>query len=219
MGYYRAGFDVIGVDIKPQRHYPFPFIRGDALKPPVRLDRFDAIHASPPCQAFTSLRTMWNAKPHADRVSETRALLVSSGLPFVIENVRGAPLRAAIMLCGTAFGLGAGDADLRRHRWFETDWGTAMTPPCNHGARCIGVYGGHGRDRRRAKTIGVYGGGHVTGLHRRERGERSFTAAEQREAMGIDWMTVDELSEAIPPVYTEFIGGQLLEVVRARSAS
>jgi len=214
MGYYRAGFDVVGVDIKPQPHYPFRFVQGDALNPPVDLSRFDAIHASPPCQAHSALKSMWNAREHLDLIEPTRAMLEGSGLPYVIENVPGAPLKHLTVLCGTSFGLGVGDAELRRHRLFETSFCIGLVPPCAHYSRgrVIGFYGGHGRDRRRVKpaTIGVYG--HGGGSSKRD-GTRQFNVAERREAMGIEWMTGAELSQAIPPAYTEFIGRQLLEAL------
>lgn len=216
MGYRRAGFtEIVGIDIKPQPRYPFAFIQADALKPPVALSQFDAIHASPPCQAHTALRTSWNARKHISVVDETRALLLASHRPYVIENVPGAPLGQSIRLCGTQFGLGTADAELRRHRYFETSVPiSALIQPCKHRAAVIGVYGGHGRDRRRIRTIGVYGGGHGESKRNKERGHKNFSAAEQREAMGIDWMTVDELSQAIPPAYTEWIGRQLLQAIR-----
>ena len=210
MGYYRAGFNVVGVDVKMQKHYPFPFVQGDALNPPVKLSAFDAIHASPPCQAHTALKAMWNAKEHADLVDPARQLLRSTGLPYVIENVPGAPLLNATVLCGTAFGLGVDDAELRRHRLFECSF-LLMVPTCRHYTRdrVIGVYGGHGRDRRRIRpaTVGVYGG--AGGRSNRD-GTQQFSMAERSVAMGIDWMTGAELSQAIPPAYTEFIGRQLI---------
>lgn len=220
MGYYRAGFEVVGVDINPQKHYPFEFIQHDALALEMDFIRsFDAIHASPPCQAHTSLKTMWNAKEHLDLIAPTRDKLISSGLPYVIENVPGAPLGFSVILCGTMFGLGvAGVAELRRHRVFESSFFICKTLQCRHGKGVIGVYGGHGRNRKRVPVIGVYGGGHGVSLHRREKGEKSFTAHQQREAMGIDWMTVDELSQAIPPAYTEFIGRQLMDYLKAVAA-
>jgi len=212
MGYYRAGFEVVGVDIKPQRHYPFEFYQGDALEYcREHGHKFDAIHASPPCQAFTALKSMWNAKEHPDLVGPTRELLAAIGRPCVIENVVGAPLIAPFVLCGTMFGLGTGAAELRRHRLFETTFDIGLVPPCQHGARAnvIGVYGGHGRDGRR--TVGVYG--------KRDRGVQEFSTAERAEAMGIDWMTGKELSQAIPPAYTELIGRQLLKLLSPNDTS
>jgi len=118
MGYHRAGFDVIGVDIDPQPNYPFEFIQADALNPPFDLTRFDAIHASPPCQAYAPV-TAWRGRhsDHPDLLAPTIELLESSGLPWVVENVPGAPMDPEIVLCGTQFGL-----RVRRHRWFITNW-------------------------------------------------------------------------------------------------
>jgi DNA (cytosine-5)-methyltransferase 1 len=234
MGYHRAGFDVVGVDIKPQPHYPFEFHQSDALEYVAEHGHeFDAIHASPPCQAFTALKSMWNAKPHPDLVDPTRQLLIASGKPYVIENVPGAPLIEAWMLCGTMFGLGTGEAELRRHRLFETTF-AMLVPPCSHYQRhlVIGVYGGHGRDHRRTRpaTVGVYGDGNGRDYRRQPAtvgvygsaggasvrdGTQQFSTAERAEAMGIDWMTGNELSQAIPPAYTEFIGEYLLAEVAA----
>jgi DNA (cytosine-5)-methyltransferase 1 len=197
MGYHWAGFEIIGVDHKPQPNYPFRFIRADVfeyLDAEQCLGAFDAIHASPPCQAFTDLKDMYNARLHADLLTPTRAILPSLGLPYVIENVEGSPMDATIVLCGSSFGLGAEGARLQRHRLFETNW-PLLAPPCVHGVaeRVIGVYGGHGRDRRRTANT------------------QDFSTAARRAAMGIDWMTGAELSQAVPPAYTEFIGHQLLE--------
>jgi len=189
-GLVRAGFDVVGVDIKAQPHYPYEFHQADALTFP--LDGFDFIWASPPCQAHVSLRWMHNAKKHDDLIPATRARLIGSGLPWCMENVPGAPLKCGLLLCGTMFGLGAGDAELRRHRHFELSWHMPIfgLPVCDHGKRdrVIGVYGGHGRDRRRKVNT------------------QDYSTEDQRTAMGIDWMTGNELSQAIPPAYSEFIG-------------
>lgn len=189
-----AGFDVTGVDIKPQKNYVQHgrFIQGDALTFP--LQGFDFIWASPPCQAHTSLKSMHNAKKHEDLIPATRARLEASGTPWVMENVPGSPLKAGLLLCGTMFGLGSVDAELRRHRHFETSFDMPLMglPRCCHGRRprVIGVYGGHGRDRRR--TVNA----------------RDYSTEERREAMGIPWMSGMELSQAIPPAYSEFIARQ-----------
>lgn len=196
MGYYRAGFDVTGVDIKPQPHYPFAFVQADALEyVAVHGHEYDVIHASPPCQAFVSLRWMWNAKAHADLVDPVRQKILATSKPFIIENVPGAPLQNTIYLCGTMFGLGTATVELRRHRLFEMSHPPILRPMCAHGlkSRVIGVYGGHGRDRRRTSNT------------------QDFSVEQRRQAMGIDWMTGSELSQAIPPAYTEFIGRQLLD--------
>lgn len=141
MGYHRAGFDeIVGVDINPQPRYPFDFIQADALMPPVDLTTFDLIHASPPCQAYTALRTSWNAREHTGCLEETRTLLINSRRPYVIENVPGAPLGHSIRLCGTQFGLGIDGAELRRHRYFEPSKPiSTLIAPCQHKAGVIGV--------------------------------------------------------------------------------
>ena len=194
MGYHRAGFEVVGVDINPQPRYPFEFIQADAMTFP--LDGFDVIHASPPCQAFSSMKFMHNAKAHFDLLTPTLARFDGIDVPWVVENVSGAPMRSAVRLCGTVFGLGTDDAELWRHRLFESST-PMLSPPCAHGrkSRVIGVYGGHGRDRRRKVNT------------------QDFSTEERRRAMGIDWMSGAELSQAIPPAYTEWIGQRLLEAI------
>jgi DNA (cytosine-5)-methyltransferase 1 len=211
MGLHRAGFDVVGVDIRPQPRYPFTFHQADALTFP--LEGFDFIWASPPCQAFTAMRFMPDAKQHPNLIPETRARLIAAGVPYCIENVEGAPLGESghlIMLCGTMFGLKTPDgrAELRRHRLFETSFSIPLRPPCRHLATVLGIYGGHLRDRCRT-TIQVMGGGMRNGGKARVRD--SFTIEEARHAMGIDWMPMSALSQAIPPAYSEFIGRQILE--------
>jgi len=127
MGYHRAGFDVVGVDIKPQPHYPFEFHQADALTYP--LDGFDAYHASPPCQHFSMMMNITKSKEkHPDLIAPTRNRLKSTGKLYVIENVYKAPLQGHLMLCGTMFGLG-----IIRHRYFECDWmPLELMQPCNH---------------------------------------------------------------------------------------
>lgn len=198
MGYHQVGFEVVGVDIKPQPRYPFEFIQANCLEVgPDLMRRANAAHASPPCQAHSDLKHMHNAKQHEDLVPATRAMLRASGLPFVMENVEGSPLTNPTILCGTMFGLGSGDAELWRHRLFETSFPPLLPPPCHHRERprVIGVYGGHGRDRRR--TVNT----------------QDYSTEQRREAMGIDWMTGTELSQAIPPAYTRWIGEHLIELV------
>lgn len=197
MGLSRAGFEVVGIDIQPQPRYPFKFIKGDALKPPLSLKGFDFIWASPPCQAHSSMKTMHNAKKHESLIVKTREMLKKSGVPYVIENVVGAPLKNPIMLCGTMFGLGAEESELRRHRIFECSR-SFLTPQCSHNADgVIGIYGGHVRNRRRLKG---------------ERGVDGFPGSAGRRAMQIEWMTLNELSQAIPPAYSEFIVNAMLPV-------
>jgi DNA (cytosine-5)-methyltransferase 1 len=196
MGYHRAGFDVVGVDIKAQPHYPFEFHEGDvwdwlSFSHRFRLEDFAAIHASPPCQAFTNARTIHGVCAHQDLLSPTRPRLERTGLPWVIENVPGAPMRADVVLCGSQFGLeDPGVGGLIRHRLFEFSEPPAhLLPPCTHSKATVSVFG-HG--------------GHIY-----------HGVASWRRAMGIDWMTRDELAQAIPPAYTEWIGKQLLTALEA----
>ncbi len=202
MGYSRAGFDVVGVDVEQQPHYPFDFIQADALAflRGVILENgggFAAIHASPPCQAYSSLKVMHNAKPHPDLIEPTRKLLIETGVPYVIENVVGSPLVEPIKLCGTMFELGITTHDLRRHRLFESNI-QLQQPACKHTNKAtIGIYGDHARDRRR--------------------GPNKWNSINDlkyaRAAMGIDWMNWKEITQAIPPAYTEYIGRQLLSAL------
>lgn len=199
MGYQRAGFEVIGVDINPQPRYPFEFHQGDALAYLAEHGHeFDAIHGSPPCHDHSALRHTMAGGLHGTAwlLDATRNHLRGFGLPYVIENVPGAPMDSPITLCGSMFGLGAHCGDeyrqLRRHRQFESNV-ALVAPSCSHEGRAVGVYGG-GRTKR------LPGGG---------RGGYQGLKSERVEAMGIDWMTQAELSQAVPPVYTEFIGHQL----------
>lgn len=197
MGYHRAGFEVVGVDIKTQPRYPFECIKADALEVLVSGDmHFDVIHASPPCQAYSRSRNNGTNADAVKLIVPVRKLLQASGLPFVIENVEGAPLHFPLMICGAIFGLSVSGMDLPRHRLFECSH-LLLSPACCH---------------RRGKTIGVYGNG-TNSYHRAKLG-RCITDAEKKEAMGIDWMTRKELTQAIPPAYTEFIGKQLLEAIQ-----
>lgn len=201
-GYHEAGFEVWGVDAKPQPRYPYAFIQHDALTlDPRFLSRFDAIHASPPCQFATELRRAPNTKEHPNLIPTTRAVLQRSSLPYVIENVEGARghLMDPTLLCGSMFGLGVAGFQLQRHRWFETSFPLAAPRGCDHREPVIGVYGGHVRCRS-AK----HGG-------RRTRDfEGHDKPALAREAMGMDWATMQQMSEAIPPAYTRWIGERLM---------
>ena len=196
MGYYRAGFEVEGVDNKPQPHYPFKFYLADALEFP--LEGYDAYHASPPCQAYIDRNC--NRKTEYPRLIEpTREQLKKTGKLFIIENVYKAPLKATLMLCGTMFGL-----RVIRHRYFEFSFTGPMSPfTCNHyGTVASGEF------------IAVYQGGHHA-LTLPD-GTRPFAKETDittwSEAMGINWMqTKPELKEAIPPAYTEYIGKYLIE--------
>lgn len=216
MGYHRAGFDVVGVDLHPQKNYPFEFHQADALEYlEAHGHEFDAIHASPPCQKFSAMTKRWEgrADEHADLVEPVRALFVALGKPYVIENVVGAPLRQPLLLCGTMFGLEtAQGSQLIRHRLFELSWGFEFSPStCLHNSgSAIGVYGGGQNPARKRvpATIGVYGS---SGGSSKRDGKTGFGVEDRRAAMGIDWMTGKELVQAIPPAYTEYIGHKLIE--------
>jgi DNA (cytosine-5)-methyltransferase 1 len=208
MGYHRAGFEVVGVDINPQPNYPFEFHQADALDflggvISVRPDRRRTyvIHASPPCQAFTAYQRTGNVGDYPDLIDATRQRLIEWGGPWVIENVVGAPLVNPVLICGTMFDP---PMEIQRHRLFETNWGLKPPEwPCRHSLNGPDRYPG-GRSVERTGTS--------TGLVRRtvEVGSWDIPLAKQRQAMGIDWMTLPELSEAIPPAYTEAVGAQLL---------
>lgn len=211
-GYAAAGFEVVGVDEKPQPNYPFEFHQCDALlaieEVVGRWWPFDAIAASPPCQASSAGRHMPGAHDHVDLIPRVRERLIATGLPYVIENVVGAALRDPITLCAAAFGLGADGHDLARHRLFEVNF-PVMAPPCAHGGRpVIGIYGDRAKTSRGPSLAA-----------RSSRWSRPESLAVGGEAMGIDWMTWRELREAIPPAYTEHIGGYLMaEVARREEA-
>ena len=201
-GYHDAGFDVVGVDINPQPRYPFGFIQMDALALDMRFIRtFDAAHASPPCQGYTAMRHAPGAKGAPRLIAETRAKLDESGLPYAIENVEEArcEMLAPIMLCGSAFGLQSHGCELRGHRLFESNI-KLVSPGCQHGTLpVVGVYGGHARIRSARH------GGRTT-RDAWPNGHKPVAA----EAMGMDWATLAEMSEAIPPAYTRHIGIQLI---------
>lgn len=193
MGYHRAGFEVVGIDIEPQPNYPFEFYQADAVQvlsqeaPWIKMG-FDAIHASPPCQAYTQAQRL-QGNDHPDLVGPVRDGLVRAGLPYVIENVVGAPLIGASLLCGTMF------PGLRtyRHRLFECSFPLVLPYHGRHVHRQVKM----GRKPLHGEWIQVVG---------------NFSGVEQaKEAMGIDWMTRKEMAEAIPPTYTEYVGRQLRE--------
>ena len=212
MGYSRAGFDVVGVDINPQPNYPFEFIQADALEmmtdafvtydAPGFFWTFDAIHASPPCQDHSTLT------PGIDHgtgwlLAETIRLLGIVGLPWVCENVVGPTVEMDgwwFTLCGSMFDLG-----VRRHRRFGSS-ALMLTPDCRHDLQPEPVdVTGTGSRRKGERTDG--GGGNS---------RKPLNLAHARECMGIDWMNRKELSQAIPPAYTEFIGTQLLATLEAQ---
>jgi DNA (cytosine-5)-methyltransferase 1 len=193
MGYHRAGFEVVGVDINPQPHYPFEFHQADALTYP--LDGFDVIHASPPCQAFSTATPETHRHLHPDLLTPMRVLLRRSGLPYIIENVPGSPIIGSVMLCGSSFGLGVGPYWVRRHRYFETNPALILCPPCQHPKGLV--------------PIDLAGGGGSSDHLRHRKG----TAEERRASIGVPWMSRDEVSQAIPPAYTEWIGRQLMAAI------
>jgi DNA (cytosine-5)-methyltransferase 1 len=194
-GYQRAGFHVVGVDIAPQPRYAGDeFIRADALAYVAAHGReFDAIHASPPCQAHTTLRARHKGTEYADLIPATRSALTDAARPWIIENVVGAPLREPVLLCGTMFGL-----KVYRHRLFECSW-FFLAPP--HAPHRDAMPKQSGRVSPRG-YVTVCGGGH---------GPDNWFAP---VAMGIGWMTRAELTQAIPPAYSEFVGHQLLRALR-----
>lgn len=192
MGYAKAGYEVVGMDIKHGKRYPFEYIRRDVMTlRPEDLEGFDLIHASPPCQTYSVTKHLRVAQGKStskqDLLAQVRSLLVVSEIPYVIENVKGAPLIDPVQLCGSAFGL-----KVRRHRLFESSMELRGTD-CHHKeqGKPVGIYGSM-RDE-------IPGGGHT-----------AKTMDEAREAMGIDWMIWGELVEAIPPAYTHYIGQQIL---------
>lgn len=235
-GLQRSGFHVTGVDIKPQPRYcGDAFHQADALTFPLDYEcpecqgtgnyyrrdvdgdlidcgdcesgrkKYDFIWASPPCQAYSVSRSRpKQAKDYPELVEPVRERLADTGVPFVIENVPGAPLMMPFVLCGAALNLGARCEDgtfrpLRRHRLFESNifmLGTGCV--CGTAEKC-GVYGN--------------GGGWANRFAVDRKGYKG-NAEEMRASMGVDWMTIAEVSESIPPAYSEFIGRQIIESLR-----
>ena len=190
-GYVEAGFEVLGVDIKHGKRYPYEYLRQDAMTLSVDfLQTFDVIHASPPCQLFSSTKHLRNAQGKSssklDLVEPVRKMLNASGRPYVIENVLGAPLLNPVTVCGSFFGL-----KVRRHRLFESNLKLVGTG-CRH--------------KEQGRPVGIYGS-------MRDEipsgGKTAETMDQAKEAMGIDWMLWGELVEAIPPAYAQFIGLQI----------
>lgn len=192
-GYHMVGFDVEGVDIKHGKRYPFTYHRLEFHSLGVEmLKGYDFIHASPPCQTFSITKNLRNAQGKStdkvDLLAPTRELLQASGVPYIIENVPGAPLINPVLICGSAFGL-----KVRRHRLFESNLLLKGTT-CNHKAqgRPVGIYG--------SMKDEIPNGGRT-----------AHSMQEANEAMGIDWMIWSELVEAIPPHYTKYLGKQVME--------
>lgn len=212
-GYSLAGFDCVGVDIEPQKNYPYRFIQTDALDflrwlifdtsrygPSWgfwQLTDFKVIHASPPFQAFSVLKHL-TTKKHPELIVPVRELLIQTGLPYIIENVVGAPLINPVQLCGSSFGL-----DLRRHRLFESNM-PLVGKPCDHDNHpCPIDVSGTGGRRINGRKDGCGGNS-----------RKPKNLAHARLAMGIDWMTRIELAQAIPPKYTEFLGKQAIKYLK-----
>lgn len=201
MGYHRAGFDVVGIDIAPQPNYPFEFHQLDAMEV-LRLGvegsglkfqlGIDAIHASPPCQAYAETANSRKRTDHPDLVAPVRELLEQTGLPWVIENIPTAPLIAPTMLCGSSFGL-----PIVRHRAFETSFPVSLAPSLCPQTR-------FGRSTDHGKKFAPYA-------------RKSWRPRWIAEVIPVvwPWMTVEESGEAIPPEYTEWLGLQLLELMGA----
>lgn len=194
MGYSRAGFDVTGVDLKHGKRYPFKYIRANVLEILADiefLNGFDVIHASPPCQTHSITKNLRIAQGKStskiDLIPETRAGLIKSAKPFIIENVMGSPLIDPIMLCGSAFGL-----KVRRHRIFESN------------IKLIGSLCDH---KKQGRPVGVYGS---LNDEIPNGGKTAKTITEAREVMGIEWGIWTELVEAIPPIFTQYLGRQAI---------
>ena len=230
-GFDRAGFQVYGVDIEPRKRYPFPFHQGNAIDVMDRLLAGEAIDftcpdksiiwltleqcavwaGSPPCQAWSVTRHT-NDKKHPELIEPTRERFIASGLPYIIENVEGAPLIDPVCLCGSEFGLKALDVDgerlaLQRHRLFESN---------------IFLMGAGGCAHDNDQVAGVYGGGRHRNVNDPDspsrRGGYTPLGSVRNELMGINWMTQWGLTQAIPPAYTEFLGGQMLDHLLASAA-
>jgi DNA (cytosine-5)-methyltransferase 1 len=193
-GYAAAGFEVHGVDLKHGKRYPYIYLRADVLdvlQDDNFIQQFDVIHASPPCQTHSITQHLRNAQGKTtskiDLIPQTRAALIASGKPYIIENVPGSPLINPVQLCGSSFNL-----KVRRHRLFESNMPIKGTG-CNHKAqgRPIGVYG--------SLNDQIPNGGRT-----------AVNITEARQAMGIDWAIWTELVEAIPPVYTDYLGAQIV---------
>jgi DNA (cytosine-5)-methyltransferase 1 len=203
-GYQRAGFYVVGVDIKPQPHYcGDEFYQADALTYP--LEGFDAYHASPPCQGYAVTRSIPNRDftAYPLLIDQARARFIATGKPYSIENVPTAPLLNPVVLCGSMFGLRT-----RRHRAFECNPPIYFVPfTCNHSGRV--------KKPGNGKSLNIYvkdtDSGNVTVAG------HLFSLRAGSRALGIDWMNRDELAEAIPPAYTEFIGKYLIQTLNGES--
>lgn len=192
MGYSMSGFDVTGVDINPQPKYPFNFIQADAFQYLIsHSSEYDIIHASPPCQGYSHLTPEANRADHERLIPRLRELLISSGKPYIIENVAGArnELRSPKMLCGSMFGLRT-----RRHRFFETSFEFSAPRNCDHSEIPLLVTTASKASREKRFALGM----------------KPKSVENAPAAYGIDWMGFSELKEAIPPAYTKHIGDSIL---------
>lgn len=206
-GYQQAGFHVIGVDLEPQPRYAGDeFIQGDALEFAAAFDwsTVDAVHASPPCQDHSPLRSVAGEHGTGWMLDAIRTVLRATGLPYVIENVEAARMPGSLVLCGTEFGLTAGDRWLRRHRRFESNVFLLGAGGC----QCS----------RRTSPTGVYGDLSLNDrpVRHSKRGDVMLRAGVEtaRTLLGCPWMNAAELSQAIPPAYTRHVGEYLLAAIR-----
>jgi DNA (cytosine-5)-methyltransferase 1 len=197
VGYAQAGFELHGVDLKHGKRYPFTYLRADVLdvlKDEEFINQFDVIHASPPCQTHSITKHLRKAQGKStskvDLIPQTRAALIASGKPYIIENVPGSPLIDPIQLCGSSFGL-----KVRRHRLFESNLDLI-------GSECL--------HKEQGRPIGVYGSLRDDIPHG---GKTADSIDQAREAMGISWAIWSELVEAIPPLYTLYLGDQIRELL------
>ena len=204
MGYYKAGFEVEGVDIKPQPHYPFKFYQTDALEFP--LEGYDAYHASPPCQDYSvskNLSPVDKSVKYPRLISPIRERLMSTGKPYVIENVVGSELTDYITLDGTMFGL-----EMLRTRCFEL-----------HGFEILMLPGKYNSTRgwvKRGKFVGFIS--HQGKFYNGKGYELERTKPDDiRKALKIDWIRGRQLTESIPPAYTEYIGKYLIKACEVES--
>jgi DNA (cytosine-5)-methyltransferase 1 len=195
VGYHQAGFDIIGVDIEPQPRYPFPMVVADALRPPFRLDTFDAIHASPPCQSYTTMSNRYGSD-EPELIDVVRAMLRAAGRPYVIENVVGARrhMESPMMIHGGQVGL-----DVYRPRLFESNMLLTPPPKAPRPRDAAAVYG---RQESKGRLLWTRNDG--TEL-------RAATLEQARAAMEMPWASWNGCREAIPPAYTRWIGEQLAQ--------
>jgi DNA (cytosine-5)-methyltransferase 1 len=201
VGYSRAGFDdITGVDIVNQPRYPYKFIQADALEYLREHGKeYDVIHASPVCKGYSQLSGLWQDREYPDDISVLRELLIATGKPYVIENVVGAPLKDYVMLCGSMFGL-----RVYRHRLFECNPPITFAPrSCNHWGKASGNKAVK-NEKRTTPNLTDFDILTITG--------HDFILEDAKIAMGIDWMQQSEISQAVPPAYTEWIGKQMIQV-------